>query len=117
MSVNTKTNYGQIKISDNAIATLAGTAVFECYGVVGMTSSKISDGINSILRKENYSKGVKIKNDGIAIEVDLYVILSDGVRIFEVVNSVQQRVKYSLEKTLNMDVKAVNVHIQGIKVV
>ena len=41
MPVNKKTSLGQIKISDNAIATLAGTTVNECYGVVGMISKII----------------------------------------------------------------------------
>ncbi len=116
MPVNTKTNYGQIKIADNAIAALAGTAVAECYGVVGMTGKNIRDGINYLLKKENYSKGVIVRNKNNGIEIDLYTVLIDGVRIPEVVNEIQKRVKYSLEKTLNMDVLEVNVYVESIRV-
>lgn len=118
MSINKKTSLGQIKISDNAIAVLAGGAVIECYGVVGMTSQQVlKDGIFELLKKDNYSKGVVVRNKTNGLEVDLYIIVSYGVKVSEVVNEVQKRVKYTLEKALNMDVLSVNVYVQGIKVV
>ena len=48
--------------------------------------------------------------------MDVYVVISYGVKISEVVAQLQERVKYALEKTLNMDVNSVNVHIEGILV-
>ena len=116
MSLDAKTNYGQIKISDNAIAILTGVEVCECYGVVGVVASKITDGINDLLKKENYAKGVKVKTTKDGVEIDLYVVLSDNVKISSVVNEIQKRVKYTLEKNLDIIIKAVNVHVMGIKV-
>lgn len=117
MPINRKTSLGQIRISDNAIATLAGTTVNECYGVVGMISKNyLADGYSALLKKENYSKGVVVKNDKQGINVDVYVVISYGVKISEVVAQLQERVKYALEITLNMDVNSVNVHIEGILV-
>ena len=117
MPINRKTSLGQIRISDNAIATLAGTTVNECYGVVGMISKNyLADGYSALLKKENYSKGVVVKNDKQGINVDVYVDISYGVKSSEVVAQLQERVKYALEKTLNMDVNSVNVHIEGILV-
>ncbi len=118
MSIKKKTSLGQIKISDSAIAVLAGGAVIECYGVVGMTSQQVlKDGLNVLLKKENYSKGVIVRNKPNGLEVDLYIVISYGVKVSEVVNEIQKRVKYTLEKALNMDVLAVNIYVQGIKVV
>lgn len=115
MPINKKTKYGQINISDNAIATLAGTTVNECYGVVGMISKNyLVDGYSALLKKENYSKGVVIKNSKEGIQIEVYVIISYGVKISEVVLGIQQRVKYSLENTLNIDIDNVNVHVEGI---
>ncbi|MBQ6492623.1 MAG: Asp23/Gls24 family envelope stress response protein [Erysipelotrichaceae bacterium] len=117
MPVNKKTSLGQIKISDNAIATLAGTTVNECYGVVGMISKNyIVDGYSALLKKENYSKGVIIRNDKEGIKIDVYVVIGYGVKVSEVVSQLQERVKYALENTLNMDVSSVNVHVEGIVV-
>ena len=118
MSIKKNTTLGNIKISDEAVATLTGSAVIECYGVVGMTSQKpLKDGFNELFKRENYSKGVVIKNIDGGIEVDLYCVIGYGVKITEVINEIQKRVKYTLEKSLDIDVLAVNVYVQGIKVV
>ena len=118
MPINKKTNFGQIKVSDDAIAVLTGTAVSECYGVVGVTSKQvIKDSFKTLLKKENYSKGVVIKKNNNVLEIDLYIICSYDVKISEVVTEVQKRVIYTLENTLNMDVTAVNVHVEGVKAV
>ena len=118
MAIRKDTSLGEIKISDDAIAVLAGGAVTESYGVVGMVSkSVIRDGFNELLKKENYSKGVIVKNTAKGLYVDLYIVVSYGVSITEVVKEVQKRVKYTLEKALKMDVDSVNVYVQGVKVV
>jgi len=117
MPINKKTGLGQINITDDAIATLAGTTVNECYGIVGMISKNyIKDGYSALLKKENYSKGVVIKNNKNGLQIDVYVVVSYGVKISEVVNGLQQRVKYALEKSLNVDIDMVNVHVEGIAV-
>ncbi|MBR2802083.1 MAG: Asp23/Gls24 family envelope stress response protein [Erysipelotrichaceae bacterium] len=118
MSIKKDTSYGAIKISDQAIAVLAGGAVNESYGVVGMTSQKVlKDGFYELLKKENYSKGVVVENTDDGLIIDLYVIVSYGVNISEVVKEIQKKVKYTLEKALNMKVLAVNVFVQGVKVI
>ncbi|MBQ1568021.1 MAG: Asp23/Gls24 family envelope stress response protein [Erysipelotrichaceae bacterium] len=117
MPINRKTKFGQINISDNAIASLAGTTVNECYGIVGMISKNyLVDGYSALLKKENYSKGILIKDRKDGIQIDVYVVISYGVKISEVVIGLQQRVKYSLEKSLNIDIDSVNVHVEGIRV-
>jgi len=116
MPINKKTKLGQISISDDSIASLAGTTVNECYGVVGMVSKNyLKDGYSALLKKENYSKGIIIKNDKTGLNVDVFVILSYGVKISEVISGLQQRVKYALEQSLSMDINSVNVHIEGIR--
>ena len=63
MSITKSTQYGNINISMDAVAALAGGVVTECYGVVGMASQKIlKDGIAELLKKENYTKGIVVRN-------------------------------------------------------
>ena len=71
--------------------------------------------VNDILKRENYGKGVIISNKNSLVSVDLYLILSYGVKISEVVYEVQKRVKYVLESTLDVSVESVNVYVQGLK--
>lgn len=118
MSISKSTQYGNINISIDAIASLAGGVVTECYGVVGMASQKfVKDGIAELLKKENYTKGVVVRQKDKALELDIYMIVSHGVKISEVVREVQQRVKYTLEKSLELDFKTVNIYVQDVKVI
>ncbi len=117
MAVEKKTNYGSISVSDEAIASLAGGVITECYGVVGMASKQVlRDGWAELLKKENYARGVVIKDTDNGLVVDLYIIVSFGVKITEAVREAQKKVKYVLEKTLQQDIVSVNVFVQGVRV-
>lgn len=117
MPVNKKTSYGEINISVEAIASLTGGIVSEAYGVVGMASQNmLKDGFAELLGRGNYSKGVVVREVEDGYEIDLYVVISSGVKISEVVSEVQKRVKYDLNKHLDVDFNAVNIFVQGIRV-
>ena len=95
---------------------LGGTAV-SCYGIIGMASkNQVKDGIIEILGKENYSKGIVVKQDEDKLVIDLYIIVMYGTKISEIASNVQSSVKYQIEKTLGAKVNEVNIFIQGIKV-
>ncbi len=118
MAIEKITDFGSINIMPEAIASLAGGVVSESYGIVGMASRNfLRDGIAELLNKENYAKGVNVKLNGNGLEIDIYVIVSFGVRISEVVSEVQKNVKYVLEKSLQQEISAVNVYVQGVSVV
>ena len=76
----------------------------------------ILEAVKPLLKKENYAKGVVIKYEDEGLQIDVYVVISYGIKISEVVGTLQQSVKYALEKTLNMDVASVNVHVEGIRI-
>lgn len=85
MSISKSTQYGNIEISIDAIASLAGGVVTECYGVVGMASQKfLKDGIAELLKKENYAKGVVVRQKEDHLELDLYIVVSHGVKYLQV---------------------------------
>ena len=117
MTVEKKTNYGSITVSEEAVAALAGGVITEGYGVIGMASKKVvKDGLAEMLKKENYTKGVVVRRTGEGLEIDLFIIVSFGVKISEVVAEAQKKVKYVLEKSLSEEIAAVNVFVQGVQV-
>lgn len=116
MDIDKTTKFGSINITLDAIAIVAGSAATQCYGVVGMSSKRtIREEINELLRKENYSKGVIVRKKKETFEVDIFIVVSYGLRITEVVAEVQKKVKYDLEKTFDIKFKSINVYVQGIK--
>jgi uncharacterized alkaline shock family protein YloU len=106
---------GKVVISEELIAMLAGVAAVECYGLVGMASRKIKDGIAELLGRDNLSRGVDVKLEGESVTIDLHIIVSYGTKIPEVAINVMEKVKYTLEKLTGLDVAQVNVHVQGVR--
>lgn len=108
---------GNINISPNAIAMVAGIAAMQCFGVVGMASRTIQDGISELLTgKDNLSKGIEVQIDGDRVEVDLYIIVEFGVRIKEVAYNVIENVKYAIENQLGLTTLKINVIVQGVRI-
>ena len=117
MSIEMKTTYGQIDISNDVIAMIAGGAAVDCYGIVGMASkNQLKDGIAEILRKENFTKGVVVRQEGDAMHIDMYIVVSYGTKISEIAHNVQSKVKYTLDKTVGLAVDSVNIFVQGVRV-
>ena len=117
MTLEIKNDYGNINISNEVIANVVGSKAVECYGIVGMASrQQVRDGIAEILGHENYAKGIVVKENLGEIVVDMYNITSYGVKISEVASNVQSTVKYTLEQTLKIKVKAINIYVQGVRI-
>ena len=117
MAVKLKTQAGTIEIANEVIATVVGGAATDIYGIVGMASkNQIRDNLNEILRKENYSKGVVVRQEDNGVAVDVYTIVSYGTKISEVSKNVQEKVKYNLETMLGITANSVNVYVHGVRV-
>lgn len=118
MALEIKNELGSVEIATDVIANIAGGAVVESYGVVGMASRhQVRDGFAELLGKENYAKGVVIAHNEGNLEVDLYIIVGYGIKVSEVANNIQSTVKYRLEKTLGLNVNTVNIHVQGVRII
>jgi uncharacterized alkaline shock family protein YloU len=111
-----ETNLGKVEVSPTAIASLASQAVLECYGVVGMATKDLASGIVEILQPSSHRRGVDVRIVEDEIEVELYVVMEYGTRIVTVAQNIQSVVKYTVEKALSMPVKAVDVHVQDLRV-
>lgn len=117
MSIELKTKFGQIDISNDVVATVAGGAAVDCYGIVGMASKKqLKDGITEILRRENFTKGVIVRQENDEVHIDMFIIVSYGTKISEVAHNVQSKVKYTLDKTVGLAADSVNIFVQGVRV-
>ena len=116
MDRETTNELGRLSLSEDAIATIAGVAATECYGVVGMASRRMSDGLAELLGKENLSRGVNVEIDGDNAIITLNVVVGYGTRISEVARNIVDKVKYTVETATGLRVKKVRVNVQGVRV-
>ncbi len=107
-------NAGNIKISPDVIATVAGIATNEIKGVAGMGGSVVG-GIAEILGgKKNKGRGVKVEMIENNVVIDLYIIVEYGANIPDIAWEIQDNVKNSVESMTGMNVENVNIHVEGV---
>jgi uncharacterized alkaline shock family protein YloU len=111
---NNDNSLGEIDISPTTITSIVSQAVNQCYGVVGMANKNLVNGIANLLSNER-RRGIEVLFEDEQIEINVYVILQYGVRIKAVAESIQDTVKFQVEKTLGLPVYAVNVYVQGLR--
>ena len=105
---------GEIDISPATIASIVSQAISQCYGVVGMAHKNLVNGIATLLSSDR-RRGIEIFYENNQIEINVYVIVQYGVRIKAVAESIQDTVKFQVERTLGLPVYAVNVYVQGLR--
>lgn len=106
---------GRITVAPRAIATIASQAALQTYGVVGMSSRSLADGIAQILHRDPH-RGIEVHTQADAIRIDAYVIVEYGTRVSAVAGSVANSIRYQVEHMLGMPVEAVDVHVQDLRV-
>ena len=110
-----KTTYGSIHISPNAIASIVFHSALQSYGVVGLAPKNLAEGITATITKEP-SRGVNVQFVDGNLQIDVYIIIEYGTRIASVANSIQNAIRFAVEKSVGLKVGDVNVHVQGLRV-
>ena len=109
------TPLGSIHVSPRAIASITYHAALQSYGVVGLTSKSLVDGLAHVLVKDP-THGIEVEYDGQHINIDLYIVVEYGTRIKSVANSVSNTVRYHVEKALGMPVNHIGVHVRSLRI-
>ncbi|MCR5484161.1 MAG: Asp23/Gls24 family envelope stress response protein [Clostridiales bacterium] len=107
---------GTISISPEYFSNLIGHVVSSCFGVAGMANSNARQGLRSfIFRHISYiDKGVSVRSEGGGLYIDLHIIVTYGLNISAVVNSIINKVRYTVEDITGLDVCKVNVFVDGM---
>ena len=109
------TPLGSIHVSPRVISSIAYHATLLSYGVVGLTSKNLVNGLTQVIVKDP-TYGVDVHFDGLNINIDIFVIIEYGTNIKSVANSVSNTVRYQVEKALGMPVNEINVHVRGLRI-
>jgi uncharacterized alkaline shock family protein YloU len=106
---------GQVQISEDVIAIIANTTALDIDGVVTPEGS-FTGSIAELLRKKNFSKGVKVEIDEERNEIALLIniAIKFGYKISEITLDVQKKVKSAIEMMTGLKVVEVNVNVNGI---
>ena len=117
MKARMSTDLGNIAVDTEAIAQLAGTEAMECFGVVGMASYSMRDGLVRLLKRESLTHGISVTIASNSITLDFHVIIAYGVSIKAVADNLMSNVKYKVEEFTGLKVDKINIFIEGVRVI
>ncbi|MBM7615254.1 Asp23/Gls24 family envelope stress response protein [Alkaliphilus hydrothermalis] len=107
---------GNIKISNDVIMVITQKAIEEVKGIVSFSSGLSKGFTEAFSRKNNSKKAVKIDNEEKLLEINISVVVEYGIVIPELMKTVQEKVKQSIENMTDIDVDKVNVYVQDVKI-
>ena len=114
-NIHESINIGEVHISDEVVAIIAGLAATEIEGVQSMAGN-ITNELVSKLGMKNLSKGVKVTISDDSVEVSLALNIKYGYEIPAVSKKVQDKVKSAFETMTGLAVTAVNIKIVSLNI-
>lgn len=112
------TSNGSVYFVSDVLATIAGLAVTEVEGVANTVGGSGSF-VDMFSRKaqsnsKNLTRGIKVDVSGNDVTVNVTIIVEYGFPVPEVASDIQENVKKAIETMTGMNVKSVDVHVQGV---
>jgi len=111
-----ETRFGKIHLTEEYLKKIIGAATTSCFGVAGMVpvGSK-QKFLNLISKKENIDKGIVIRGNADSITVELHIVVTFGMNINAIAQSIVHKVEYTIAEATGINVKKVIVKVDGIK--
>ena len=110
-----ETELGSILIDTDVIATYAGSVAVECFGIVGMATVSMKDGLVRLLKKDSLKNGIQVTVVDNKISLDFHVIVAYGVSISAVADNLINNVKYKVEEFTGMEIHEINIYVEGVR--
>ena len=118
MKGSMSTDLGIITIDPEVIAKYAGSVAVECFGIVGMATVSMKDGLVRLLKKDSLKNGIQVTiSDENKITLNFHVVVAYGVSISAVTDNLISNVKYKVEEFTGMSVDKINIYIEGVRVI
>ena len=93
-----------------------GNAATSCYGVVGMVKSGTRQGLRSVFYRRSFADdGIRVHSENDKLVVDLHIAVIYGMNISAIAKSIVNKVRYTVEQATGLEVKKVNVFVDGMK--
>ena len=110
-----ETELGSILIDTDVIATYAGSVAVECFGIVGMATVSMKDGLVRLLKKDSLKNGIQVTVEDNKISLDFHVIVAYGVSISAVADNLINNVRCKDEEFTGMEIHEINIYVEGVR--
>ena len=111
------TQRGEVLIDTDVIAKYTGSVAVECFGIVGMASVNMKDGLVKLLKRDSLTHGISVELKDNKITLDFHVIVVYGVNISSVADNLISTVKYQVEEFTGLEIEKINIYVEGVRVI
>lgn len=109
---------GAVNLTSGYLSSLIGHTAASCFGVVKMNPAGATQGVKAtILKSEGIDNGVKVSapDGGKRLVIDLHITVMYGVNVAAITDSIMNKVRYVVESETGLEVKKVNVFVDGME--
>ena len=117
MKGSMNTHMGNIYVDPEVIAEYAGSVAVECFGIVGMASVNVKDGLVKLLMKDSITHGISVNIVNNKLFLNFHVIVAYGVSIITVCDNLINNVKYKVENFTGLEIENINIFVEGVRVI
>lgn len=107
-----KLGTGNVKISEDVVASIVTIAANEVEGVMVAPASALD--FAERWGKKGMGRGVRVTFEEKAMIVDLCVQMAYGIKIPQTALKIQQKVKMAVESMTGLTVRRINVTVSGV---
>ncbi len=110
-----RTELGMIRLHKNVVASISAIAAIEVEGV-GRIGGDFKSGFLEFIGIKKLLPAIKVqidKNEEVRVEIPL--VIKYGYNIPEISSRVQESVRTALEKMTNINIRDININVQGIE--
>lgn len=114
--IRLENHLGTIDISQDYFTCLIGHAASSCFGVAGMCKADAKQSLRRIFSKKSHiDEGVQVRAENKQLIIDLHIAVIYGMNIAAITKSIVNKVRYTVETATGLEVKRVNVYVDGMK--
>ncbi|HMK93066.1 MAG TPA: Asp23/Gls24 family envelope stress response protein [Thermoleophilia bacterium] len=108
---------GEVVVADTVIAKLAARAALRTYGVVDLRSSVVGFVVGTLgrLLGDPYTGGVEVDAHEEHADIVLHVIIERGLNLAEVKRTLEEQVRFEVERVAGVRVGRVGVRVEDLR--
>ena len=115
MKNTARSQLGRIQVSDDAIAEMASVAALRVAGVAGLGKGGRLESLAQVLGVDSGAGGVGVETAGREVGLKVNLLVEFGADIADVGLAVQEAVQEAVETMTGLEVREVDVLIQGVR--
>ncbi len=106
---------GEVRIADQVVAVIAGLAAQDIPGIVTKASGLYEE-MSKRISGKNIARGVQVFIEEGVTRIEMRIAVHYGTMIHTVCRTLQKKVKDVVETFTGLEVREVNVRVEGIDV-